>query len=351
MSGSPADAVRVILIEDNPGDVRLVREMLRGQSQFVLEVADRLSTGKELLDRGGVDVVLLDLGLVDSQGVETLNAVVSTNPSLPIVILTGLDDDSVGLQSIKSGGQDFLVKSAVTPETLRRTILHAIERKRMSEELRRSLMEKEMLLGELHHRVKNNLMVIIGLVQMEAARVKESGMIRTLHDFEGRLRSIALVYDRLLKSGDFTRVSMQKYIETLAEGISVQTTHSRDVSFKVTADGFTVDLDSAVPMGIILHELITNAYQHAFPGDWQNPAGCEPEIRVTVRNDGDTLLISVTDNGVGIPKCVEVDKSETMGMMLIGMLCRQIRIAIDMEREKGTAFHLRYRNSNAHDHE
>ncbi|MCX6555881.1 MAG: ATP-binding protein [Candidatus Aminicenantes bacterium] len=134
---SPIVPIRMLLVEDNPGDARLVFEMLRDQPHIKMEVADCLAACMMRLDRGEIDLVLLDLGLQDSQGLDTLTTVAHAYPALPIVALTGLDDDALALRTVQAGGQDFLTKNTIIPEILRRTIHHAIERKRAHEEIRR----------------------------------------------------------------------------------------------------------------------------------------------------------------------------------------------------------------------
>ncbi|MGH7855771.1 MAG: PP2C family protein-serine/threonine phosphatase [Candidatus Binatia bacterium] len=130
-------AIKVLLIEDNPGDARLMSEMLseaRGVF-FELECAERLSTGLERLDTGDIALVLLDLSLPDSQGLETFSRVYARAPRLPIVVLTGLDDEALAVQTVHEGGQDYLVKGQVDGHSLVRAMRYAIERKRTQEQL------------------------------------------------------------------------------------------------------------------------------------------------------------------------------------------------------------------------
>ncbi|MFZ5917279.1 MAG: PAS domain S-box protein [Chloroflexota bacterium] len=145
-----AKDLNILLIEDNPGDARLIREMLAdaGPARFRLACADRLSTGLERLAQGGVEAVLLDLGLPDSQGLDTLRRVVAELPLAPtIVVLTGLDDEELGLRAIEAGAQDYLVKGQVDANLLSRALRYAVERKRardrlcQSEERYRSTLE------------------------------------------------------------------------------------------------------------------------------------------------------------------------------------------------------------------
>ncbi|KQC08159.1 MAG: hypothetical protein APR62_05320 [Smithella sp. SDB] len=130
--------IKVLLIEDNPGDIRIIREMLSEDSHNVFEVvqADHLSQGLECLKDDNIDVILLDLGLPDSQGIDTLHAILSVAEHLPIIIQTGLNDEEIAIRAVKAGAQDYLIKGQMNSFLLSRSILHSIERKRIKEELR-----------------------------------------------------------------------------------------------------------------------------------------------------------------------------------------------------------------------
>ena len=133
-------AIRVLLIEDNPGDARLIRQMLaevRGAG-FGLECVDRLSTGLERLGTGGFDVILLDLGLPDSRGLDTFTRVYAQVLQVPIIVLTGLADETLAVKAVREGAQDYLVKGQTEGHLLARAIRHAVERKRTQEALRKS---------------------------------------------------------------------------------------------------------------------------------------------------------------------------------------------------------------------
>src|SRR5438105_4309856 len=140
---APAATLTILLIEDNPGDARLIRESLneareaRGAS-LNLEYADRLSAGLARLSDGGVDAILLDLSLPDSQGLDTLSRLYSQAPGVPILVLTGLNDQTVGLEAVQKGAQDYLVKGQIDGQMLARSIRYAIERKQTEEALRES---------------------------------------------------------------------------------------------------------------------------------------------------------------------------------------------------------------------
>jgi PAS domain S-box-containing protein len=216
------------------------------------------------------------------------------------------------------------------------------ERKRAEKEIRASLAEKEILLKEVHHRVKNNLMIIIGLIKMQEAKADNKMFNPLLQELEGRIRSMALVHESLHKSEDLAHVDLQNYIETLSAQIHAQFGADRDIRFLVQAAGVNVNLDIAVPCGLILNELITNAFKHAFTGDKPRAGKGNCEINVAMEQIGGAFTLTVADNGVGLPADLDWEKSETLGLRLIKMLSQQINGSIELDRSAGTTFRLRF---------
>ncbi len=225
------------------------------------------------------------------------------------------------------------------------TITDITERKQAEEVIRASLQEKEILLKEVHHRVKNNLMSIIGLIKMQETKANNERFNDLLLELEGRIRSMALVHESLHKSENLARIDLQNYIETLTAHIRAQFGAERDIRFSVRAVGVEVGPDFAVPCGLILNELIANAYKHAFPGDKPRSGAGKCEIAVEVQNEGGMLVLTVADNGAGLPAGMNWEQSETLGLKLIKMLSQQLNGSIKLDRTRGTAFHLQFANS------
>ena len=221
------------------------------------------------------------------------------------------------------------------------------ERKRAVEAVRASLQEKEILLKEVHHRVKNNLMSVIGLIKMTEAEAKNEQFNALLQEFEGRVRSMALVHESLHKSADLAHIDLQYYLETLTAHIRAQYGAERDIRFSVQAAKVTVDPDFAVPCGLILNELITNAYKHAFPDDKSRSGEDKCEIKVIVELERKVLTLTVADNGIGLPAGLDWEKSETLGLRLIKMLSKQLNGTIRLDRASGTAFRLHFARPSA----
>jgi phosphoserine phosphatase RsbU/P len=165
-SSSGSELRTVLLVEDNDGDARLIREMLHDASgaRFRLECADRLDSGLQRIAAGGVDVVLLDLSLPESQGLDTLFRVHAQAPAIPVVVLTGSKDEELGNTAVQSGAQDYLIKGQVDGPLLARALRYAIERGRIEEELRRRVEQlaemdrrKDEFLATLAHELRNPL--------------------------------------------------------------------------------------------------------------------------------------------------------------------------------------------------
>ena len=158
--------MRILLIEDNPGDARLIQEMLNEakRAPFKLEWRDKLSSGLQKLAENGVDVVLLDLGLPDSQGLDTYAKTQSQFPGVPIVVLSGLHDESVAVNAVRAGAQDYLVKGQIDSKLLPRSIRYAIERKNAEERLQeayasleRRVEERTLELSNLNDQLKEEI--------------------------------------------------------------------------------------------------------------------------------------------------------------------------------------------------
>lgn len=139
--------IRALLIEDNPMDAALLREMLSGSSNIYIECAESLSLGLRRLEKGDLDIVLLDLTLPDSQGLNTFIAIHENTPDIPIILLTGLEDDVLGTVAVKSGAQDYFVKGQIEEKLLARSIRYAIERKKLLLDLEKALAEIKILKG------------------------------------------------------------------------------------------------------------------------------------------------------------------------------------------------------------
>ncbi len=215
------------------------------------------------------------------------------------------------------------------------------ERKQVEERLHASLREKEILLGEVHHRVKNNMQVISGLLDLQARSSGSPELTGMLNESKRRIRSMALIHEKLYGSKDFARINLADYVRALSsELIQFHEMNPGEIDLIVqTAGGEVhVDINKAIPCGLILNELISNALKHAFPG---NGPGELWIIINEIKNK--EIGITVRDNGLGLPDDVDIHQPRTVGLYLVnGLVRNQLDGQIEVRRDAGTEFRIKF---------
>jgi PAS domain S-box-containing protein len=212
------------------------------------------------------------------------------------------------------------------------------ERKQAEERVKAALREKEVLLKEVHHRVKNNLQVIISLLGLQSRQVRDKAVLTAFRDCQSRIQSIALIHEKLYKSKDLARVDFAGYIRNLVPDLlRTYGLEPGSISLDIKAEDVRLGIDTAVPCGLIINELITNSLKHAFPG------GRKGSIAIDFRSEGaGWIMLSVADDGVGLPESIDINRVETMGLKMISNLTKQLDGSIEMERKGGTKFRVKF---------
>jgi two-component sensor histidine kinase len=211
------------------------------------------------------------------------------------------------------------------------------DRKRAEEQIKASLKEKEVLLKEIHHRVKNNLQVISSLLYLQSQNIVDKRALRMFQDSQNRVRSMALVHERLYQSKDLARIDFAEYARNLASYIFRSYGVNSDlIKPEIHVDDIALGIDAAVPCGLILNELVSNSLKHAFPN------GKKGQIRVGLSADNDKFTLMVSDNGVGFPKDLDFRNTESLGLQLVNTLVAQLEGTIELDRSMGTAFEITF---------
>jgi PAS domain S-box-containing protein len=203
------------------------------------------------------------------------------------------------------------------------------ERKRNEEALLKSLHEKEILLKEVHHRVKNNLQIILSFISLQKHNKTIKDPLDTIQTIEARIRSIAIVHELVYQSQSVSEIDIRKYITILMNQILGQYGLSNTVSFVINAEDLFFDINLMVPVGIILNELTTNAAKHAFKDN-------NGEISISVKKEDEKFTLIYHDNGRGITDSFDINKTETLGMNLMLSLAHQIEGDINIENDHGS---------------
>jgi PAS domain S-box-containing protein len=235
----------------------------------------------------------------------------------------------------------FYVKKPDGKSYVLGVMIDITEQKNIEEKMASSLMEKELLLKEIHHRVKNNLQVVSSLLKLHAGSVNDNKSHDILLDSRNRVRSMALVHQKLYQSKDFSQIDFTEYISQLTENLFDAYQHKNiNIDLSIKTDEAKLSIDIAIPCGLIINELVTNSLKYAFPNG--KPGKVEIEL-TNIRNNHYELMIK--DNGVGFPSGVDFKNSTSLGLQLVNTLVGQIDGEIEMENHEGTAYKIKFANN------
>jgi two-component sensor histidine kinase len=212
------------------------------------------------------------------------------------------------------------------------------ERRRGEEAIRASLREKEVLLKEIHHRVKNNLQVVSSLLRLQARSLKNPETVAAFEESGGRVQSMALVHEMLYQSSSLSELDFAAYARSLVESLlRAFGTDPAAVRAHFAMEPVPLNINQVIPCALILHELVSNALKYAFP------AGRGGEIRLALRADADGRVhLTVGDDGVGLPPAVDPDHADSLGLQLVGTLTRQLHGRLEITRTGGTQYDLAF---------
>jgi PAS domain S-box-containing protein len=223
------------------------------------------------------------------------------------------------------------------PSFLSGTVQDITERKQMEEELRASLAEKEALLKEVHHRVKNNLQIISSLLSMQASSSQNEQVIHALDESKDRVRAMALIHEKLYQSKNLEYIQAEEYISELIDQlVSSFAGQMRNISLDLQVADLTLDINQAIPCGMIINELVSNALKYAFP---EQRSGL---VRICLGSHEGNVRLVISDNGVGLPASVDVHHPETLGLELVSILSHQLKASLEVTRQPGTTFTITF---------
>jgi PAS domain S-box-containing protein len=235
----------------------------------------------------------------------------------------------------KSGEtKNVLISATLAGDEIIGMMMDITDRKKATEKIKTALKEKEILLQELHHRVKNNMQVISGLIELQSLQLDDEAAREIFNETRDRVSSMALIHENLYKASDLGNINFEEYIKTLTKHLF----HSYNVDFdvvqlKIDVKDVFLDVQVGIPCGLIINELVSNVLKHAFPKDKIG----EIEVSLLPAGDGRYTLI-VKDTGIGFPKKLDFRKTKSLGMQLVTMLVDQLEGTIELNREHGTEF-------------
>ena len=249
-------------------------------------------------------------------------------------------DETIGLIGLANKESGYDHEDMVQVETLAVSFMEALYNKRAEEQIGESLKEKEMLLKEIHHRVKNNLAVISSLLSLQSNYIKDKDDLELFRESQTRAKSMALIHERLYQSEDLKRIDFSDYIKTLSSDLFMTYAGDPDrIKLNMDLEHVLVDINSAIPLGLILNELISNSMKYAFPN------GENGDINIKLESKEGEFILIVGDTGVGLPEGLDFKNTGSLGLQLVTSLTDQIDGNIELDQSKGTQFTIKFKES------
>ncbi|TSA54660.1 MAG: response regulator [Planctomycetaceae bacterium] len=211
------------------------------------------------------------------------------------------------------------------------------ERKRAEENVRQSLLEKEVMLKEIHHRVKNNMQVISSLLNLQAGYIEDERALDLFKECQNRVRTMSLIHERLYQAEDLASINFTEYIRRLTGNLLVvYRIDTGIIKLNIYVEDVFLDINKSIPCGLIINELVSNVFKHAFP------EGSEGEVSITLTEDkvDKKYTLIVSDDGVSFPEGLDFRETETLGMRLVNILTEQLHGTIELDRSGGTSFKI-----------
>lgn len=363
---------KILLVEDEEVDQLIFKRFIQKEYfPYQVQIANSVSEARLFLQREQFDVVISDYMLSDG----TVFDLRRDHLDVPFVLVTGTGSENVAIKAIKSGIQDYIIKDlegnylksleitlanlikkrqdeialhqsrerleALVAERTRELEAEIAERKRIEAQNSATLMEKEHLLKEVHHRVKNNLQIIYNLLSLQTQYIKDPEAQEIFRESQNRIHSIALVHERLYRARECGKIDFAAYIRNLVQAL-YQTYHidRNRIAFDFQGADIGLGIDQAIPCGLILNELVSNSLKHAFPSGYSGPGS----IVIFFKKTGLTEIeLVVSDNGIGFSQFEKFDKPQTLGLRLVRLLVEeQLQGTIKMFSEKGTKYLINF---------
>lgn len=250
--------------------------------------------------------------------------------SIPVIV----DDSIVAVIGVADKKTDYTDIDVLELTLLMDTMWSIIRQKESEAALKASLNEKEILLKEVNHRVKNNLQIITSLLRMQTAGIKDPIYKAEFLQAESRVRTMSYIHELLYESKDFSAISFRRFLEILSSSTASTYHPSRNIAVQIESDNIVFKLDIAVPLGLILNELVCNAFQY----------GCDPngqgKLVLSLKKNDKNYVLGVKDSGPGLPHEVELANQETLGLSLVRVLASQIDAEIEYRYIDGASFTL-----------
>lgn len=337
------EELKILILEDVEYDAELTEYEMRREginfSSLRVETKNDFING---LEDFKPDIILADHSLPNFDGVTALEITEERYPQIPFIFVSGKIGDEFAVEMLKKGAKDYVFKSNLTKlaPAIKRALSERnelLELKKSKKELQEALKEKEMLIKEVHHRVKNNLMIISGLLELQSHYINDKKDFDFFVESKKRADSMALIHERLYQSTELKKINFKDYIDSLATDLfNTYAIDPDEIELIVNAENILLDINMAIPLGLIINELLTNSLKYAFP---ENET-INGVISVEFSKNDNKLILIIKDNGIGFPEDLDYKNTDSMGLELVNNLTKQIDGIIEFNDSDGTEFKI-----------
>ncbi len=356
------EPLRLLQVEDCESDAALIARILTRSGYAVdCERVESAQQMREALAQRSWDLIIADYRLPDFGAPPALSVLHESGLDIPFIVVSGAMGEEVAVAMMKAGAQDYLLKhdlARLAPAVDRelRDARTRREREQAEKALRESeerlaaqraaleqqaalLTQRETLLREIHHRVKNNMQVMSSLLGLQSRMASHPAIGRMLAENQNRIQSMALLHEMLYQSEDLATVDFSKYLRRMLEHLfRSYGVDNRQIRLHTELDAVCLELDDALPCALLASEVISNSLQHAFPESRRG------DLRIQLLSEtGNRVSLAVWDNGVGLPGGIDWRTSRSLGLRLVRVLAEQLRASLEVRSEDGTRVGLAFR--------
>ena len=331
-------ALGLLQIEDSESDAALIVRLLENAGYDVH--AARVETEAEMraaLTDFAWDVIIADYHLPQFDAPAALRVLQESGRDIPFLVVSGVMGEEVAVAMMKAGAHDYLVKGALARlgPAVEREIREARirwERRQAEEELRRTLALKDTLLKEIHHRVKNNLQMVCSLMRLQLNTIGDARLRDLFACAEKRILCLADVHNQLCHNDRDGRIDLAEHVRFVATSA---VSPGAPVSLDLHTSPVLVSMDTAIPCGLIVNELVTNAVRHAFPN------GRQGAVRLTLYQEGQDIVLILQDDGIGFDPALQHGSGRSLGLRLVDLLVQQMHGTVGLDVKQGSRWEVR----------
>ncbi|MCK9150957.1 histidine kinase dimerization/phosphoacceptor domain -containing protein [Methanobacterium alcaliphilum] len=340
---------KILIVEDEELVAQDIKVILEDLGYEVPAITPSAEEALEKIEESCPDSVLMDIMLEgEMDGIEAAQKI-SERYDIPVVYLTAYSNQEILQRAKKTEPYGYILKPfqerdlqiniemALYKHEAKKTQLQLLQQRAVNKYLKKALDEKEALLREVHHRVKNNLQIIISLLSLQSKYFEDDQRIHEFFkDYVNQLKSMASIHEKVYQSEDLSSIDFTNYIIGLVSQLSSSYKKSSDIEIEIDAEDIALNVETAIPCGLIINEILTNSFKHAFPSK-------KGKILVEMySNEYGMYKLKISDDGVGIPEYIEYPYKGSFGFRMLNTLITQLGGTLDLNKNNGTSFIIEF---------